>query len=295
MNHYDLVFMGHLATTTVVPFEGPTFIDRGGPLLFCSMAASCLTKRLAAVAKIPKDEEGLMAPLKAAGIDLYLQPGENYHARLVNPNANIDDRQMFITKREGYFRIDDLPPLEPCLIHLGGIGGNGHEFPLEFMRALKERGFRLSVDIQSFVWHINDQTHDIRPKDIPQKREILCQSDFVKFDVIEAKALTDVDDIQEQASILEDMGSTETLITSSQGALIRSKGKNHFAKFTNRNILGRTGRGDTFSGSYLARRLDHPVEDALQFAAALTSIKMESPGPFKGSLEDVLERMRQEM
>lgn len=45
-------------------------------------------------------------------------------------------------------------------------------------------------------------------------------------------------------------------------------------------------------GSYLAPRLDHPVEDSLQFAAALTSIKMESGGPFGGSLEDVLERMK---
>ena len=51
------------------------------------------------------------------------------------------------------------------------------------------------------------------------------------------------------------------------------------------------GRGDTFFGAYLARRLDHSVEDSLRFAAALTSIKMESTGPFSGSLEDVIERM----
>jgi sugar/nucleoside kinase (ribokinase family) len=44
-------------------------------------------------------------------------------------------------------------------------------------------------------------------------------------------------------------------------------------------------------GAYLARRMDHPVEDALKFAAALVSIKMESEGPFKGTLEDVLKRM----
>jgi sugar/nucleoside kinase (ribokinase family) len=51
------------------------------------------------------------------------------------------------------------------------------------------------------------------------------------------------------------------------------------------------GRGDTFAGAYLARRLDHPVEDSLRFAAALTSIKMESAGPFRGSLDDIVERM----
>ncbi|NMC94096.1 MAG: hypothetical protein GYA68_06220, partial [Syntrophorhabdus sp.] len=39
------------------------------------------------------------------------------------------------------------------------------------------------------------------------------------------------------------------------------------------------------------RRFDYPVEDSLQFAGALASIKMESVGPFAGSLEDVIERM----
>jgi len=33
------------------------------------------------------------------------------------------------------------------------------------------------------------------------------------------------------------------------------------------------------------------VEDSLKFAAALASIKMETPGPFRGTLEDVLGRM----
>jgi sugar/nucleoside kinase (ribokinase family) len=51
------------------------------------------------------------------------------------------------------------------------------------------------------------------------------------------------------------------------------------------------GRGDTVMGSYLARRLDHSVENSLRFAVALASIKMESTGPFTGSLDDVIERM----
>jgi len=64
-----------------------------------------------------------------------------------------------------------------------------------------------------------------------------------------------------------------------------------FVRFTNKSNRGRMGRGDTVMGSYLARRLDHSVEDSLRFAAALTSIKMESIGPFTGSLKEVLERM----
>ena len=295
MNCYDIVFMGHLAVTNIVPFEGPICVDQGGPMLFGPMAASCLGKRLAVVTRIPKDEEELIVPLKTAGIDLYMQPGEISESRLIHPSVNADERESYLTKRAaGYFGIEDLPLPEPRLIHLGGIGSSGRAFTMEFMRTLKERVFRLSVDMQIFVWQVDEQTLFMQPKDIPNKREIMSMFDFVKIDVSEAKVLTGTDDIQEQAAMLESMGSAETLITSSYGALGCNKGEARFAKFTNKNILGRTGRGDTFFGAYLARRLDHSLEDSLRFAAALTSIKLESHGPFKGSLDDVLKRMNQE-
>jgi sugar/nucleoside kinase (ribokinase family) len=41
----------------------------------------------------------------------------------------------------------------------------------------------------------------------------------------------------------------------------------------------------------MTRRLTHGPAESLKFAAALVSIKMETPGPFAGTLEDVLARM----
>jgi sugar/nucleoside kinase (ribokinase family) len=72
--------------------------------------------------------------------------------------------------------------------------------------------------------------------------------------------------------------------------LVRHGGKSYFEPFTNRSVVGRTGRGDTVFGAYLARRLDHGVADSLRFAAALASIKVETPGPFAGTVEQVLAR-----
>jgi len=293
MRRYDIVFIGHPTTAIVVPFEGPTVIEQGCLAFYTAMAASCLPKKLALVTKMPMDEEHILAPLKTAGIDIYLRPGAGSRVRVMHPKPNVDERKMILEQPPGHFCIEDLPPLEPCLIHLGGFGDQ--EFPMEFLQSLKERGFRLSADIQSFIWQVDDQTHFIQPKDISHKQEILRMVDFMKFDVFEAKVLTGTDDIHEQAAMLEKLGSAETLITSANGALACYKGESHFCKFTNKNILGRTGRGDTFCGAYLVRRLDHSLEDSLKFAVALTSIKMESPGPFKGTLEDVSERMRQEM
>jgi len=289
MNPYDIVFIGQMGMGRIYPFKGSPFIERGSPVLISSIAASYLGKRIAVVTKISESEEYLLEPMKAAGIDLFVQPGEVGELRIIFPTENVDERQSFVIKGGANLHIDDIPPFEPCLVHLCCLGARG--FQLDLMRALRARGFRLSIDMQGFVFQVDEETGAVHLKDVPEKKEILSIADFVKLDAVEAQTLTGTDVLQDQADILEDWGSSETIITSSEGVLVRSKGKTMFVRFTNKSNRGRMGRGDTVMGSYLARRLDHSVEDSLRFAAALTSIKMESIGPFSGSVEDVLERM----
>ncbi|MCK5768055.1 MAG: ribokinase, partial [Candidatus Atribacteria bacterium] len=53
------------------------------------------------------------------------------------------------------------------------------------------------------------------------------------------------------------------------------------------NLSGRTGRGDTCFSAYITERKDKKIEEALLFASALVSLKMEKPGPFKGTRDEV--------
>ena len=46
-----------------------------------------------------------------------------------------------------------------------------------------------------------------------------------------------------------------------------------------RNLSGRTGRGDTAFAGYINERQHASVEEALLWATALVSLKMETPGP----------------
>lgn len=289
MNRYDIVFLGQMGMGTVIPFEGSPFLVLGSPVLFAAVAASCLGKRIAVVTTISAGKEYLLGPMKTAGVDLFVQPGEIAEMRVVFPTANVDERQTFVINRGTSLSIDEIPSIKPCLVALCWLFFP--EFQLDLMRALKARGFRLSVDMQSFVLQADHKTGAVHLKDVTEKKEILSMADFVKLDAMEARTLTGTEALQDQAGILEDWGSSETIITSSEGVLVRNRGKDTFARFTNKGTRGRMGRGDTVMGSYLARRLDHSVEDSLGFAVALTSIKMESSSPFAGSLEDVLKRM----
>ncbi len=290
MDRYDVVFVGHVAAGNILPYERTPFVLEGGPVLFSAMAASCIGKRLAVITRLAREEEHLLQPFKAAGIDVYTQlaPATTW-LDVLYPSANVDERQAVLLKNAGFFEIEKIPPIEPCLIHLAGL--TDQEFTIEFLQGLRELGFRLSLDMQSFVWQTDDKTGVIHFKDVPGKQRIMRMVDILKLDIVEANILTGTDDLEEAAAILDSWGSPETVITSTDGALARSKAKNHFERFSNRGNEGRTGRGDTTFGAYLARRIDHPVEDSLRFAVVLASIKMETPGPFRGTLEDVLERM----
>jgi sugar/nucleoside kinase (ribokinase family) len=291
MKRYDIVFIGHVTIDEIVAAEGSSTGTGGGAPLFGSLAAAVTGKNIAVITRIAKEDTYLIEALEKAGINVYLQSAQDTtHMRVVHPSSNVDERVMYQTKDAGFFTIEELPSFEANLVHLGAL--TDREFTLEFMQKLKEKGFHLAVDMQGFVRQVDESTRIIRFGDVFEKKEIMGLADFVKLDVVEAKILTGTDNISEAAAICEGWGSHETLITHSDRVLVRNMGKNYFESFSNRSSAGRTGRGDTAFGAYLARRLDHSIEESIRFAASLASIKMETPGPFRGSPKEVLERMQ---
>jgi sugar/nucleoside kinase (ribokinase family) len=83
------------------------------------------------------------------------------------------------------------------------------------------------------------------------------------------------------------------MITHNTEVIIYDGEKFYAAPLKARNLTGRTGRGDTTFAGYLSMRLHHSIEDSVLYAAALVSLKMETPGPFMGTEEDVREYIRQ--
>ncbi len=210
--------------------------------------------------------------------------------RVEHPSEDVDIRKMYQFKNAGFITFDELPEFESKFVHLAGI--TDQEFTLELIDELNNKGLNLSADMQSFVRQVDDDTRQIYFKDVPNKKELVSRLDRVKLDKVEAKLLTGYDDVEKAAIKIASWGANEIVITQAEGVLARVKGQTFYEKFSNKSIVGRTGRGDTTFAAYLSRRLNHDVAESLKFSAALVSIKMESPGPFKATLEDVLERMR---
>jgi sugar/nucleoside kinase (ribokinase family) len=224
------------------------------------------------------------------GIATILLPAkETTYMKVVHPTGNVDDREMTQVKNAGFFTIPEIPEFRSRYVHLAGI--TDQEFTPEFVQDMKNAGYDLSVDMQSFVRQVDPETRKISLADVPIKKDIVQYFSRIKLDGVEAEIVTGKGNIDAAAQILESWGSRETIITQSSGVLARVAGISKFEKFTNRTFAGRTGRGDTTFAGYLAWRMNHDVSESLQFAAALASLKMEKAGPFDGTLDDVLARM----
>ena len=290
---YDITFVGHMCYDEIIPFGGKPVIAPGSAVLCGAMVAARVGKQVAAVVKMARQDEKILQPMKDVGVDTFLIPSDvTTFSRVLHESENVDERTLTLVKSAGLISISDVPSLETKCAHLAGISDT--EFDMALMKGLKSRGYSLSADMQSFVRHVTPVTRVIEYSDVANKREIVGLMDKIKLDVVEARILTGTEDLEQAAIIIEKWGCRgEIMITHSAGVLARVNGKTYYEKFSNSSVVGRTGRGDTTFAAYLSWRLDHDVKDSLKFAAALVSIKMETPGPFKGTLEDVARRLKE--
>ena len=143
----------------------------------------------------------------------------------------------------------------------------------------------VAIDVQTMLrWVENGGMvyHDWK-----EKKELLPYIRFLKTDAAEAEILTGLTDRAEAAKVLYGWGAKEILITHNTEVLVYDGHEIYTCPIKARNLSGRTGRGDTTFAGYINERLTKDIPTALQTATALVSLKMETPGPFTGTRQDV--------
>lgn len=289
---FDVTFIGHMCYDEIIPFKGTPHISPGSAVLCGALASARIGKRTAVITRLAEGDWCLLDELKQNNIYTYATTSlETTYSQVIHPSPNLDERQIFLLKSAGSFDVKDIPTLETQAVHLAGI--SDQEFNLHFIQSLQKWNCQLSIDLQSFVRQVNPVTKEVYFRDFSLKREIVAMMDLVKLDIVEAELLTGESELDNAARIIQTWGCPEVVITSAKGVLARVKDESFYETFTNRSSIGRTGRGDTTFAAYLAWRKIHTPSEALRFAAALVSIKMEKPGPFSGTLSDVIERLGQ--
>ncbi|NIA15483.1 MAG: hypothetical protein GWP08_15575 [Nitrospiraceae bacterium] len=280
---YQLLILGHISKDIIItPDDEASMV--GGAVVYSTIAAHQIGCKLAAVTKLHPDDRAALEVFEKHGCPFYaLDSRETTSIRNTYHTADRERRTCEAIAIADPFCIADVPKgVEADVYYLGGLIQG--EFPEELVLDLAKRG-KVAVDAQGFLRVSEDGPMHFR--DWPTKRDILPHIHYLKTDAAEAEILTGNPDHEEAARTLHDWGSAEVMVTHNAGVLVLADGEIHFAPFTSRDLSGRTGRGDTCFASYCAWRQAHSPQEACQFAAALTSLKMETPGPFTGTIQDV--------
>ena len=273
----DVAVLGHFAKDKII-VGGNESVASGGSVYYGALALRRLGLKVAVITRLAREDRSRLAELRADGIRVYAR-SSSQTSGIANTYLTSDmDRRL--TKPLGFagpFRLRDLPHLTPRLWLVGPLMAG--EVDLPFVQCLAAKA-PVALDAQGFVRvRVGD---DLLFRDWADKREGLTRVRYLKVDQAEAEVLTGFTDRFAAARSLESWGAQEVVLTHAGGVLVRAMGQDHEAPFTPRSLAGRTGRGDTCFAAYLARRMSSDPHDACEFAARITSIKLETPGAFVG-------------
>lgn len=286
MKKYDIVMIGHVSKDILIQ-KGKESRITGGAVVYSSVAAKRSGASVLVITKTAKKERRLVKFLEDEGIDVVvLDSPETTSIQNLYESEDMEGRKVTLLASASPFSVDELPEVDGKIFHLAGLFYG--EIPSELIFFFEKKG-KLALDAQGVVRC--SEGGNLIFKDWEKKKELLPRITYLKTDVVEAEILTGETDRLKAAVMLKEAGAGEVMVTHGSEVILYSEEGLNRAPFTARNLSGRTGRGDTCFAAYLAWRVHHGVEDSLKFAAALTSIKMESPGVFKGTREEVLARI----
>jgi sugar/nucleoside kinase (ribokinase family) len=283
MPSYDILYIGNYTKDTIISPAGVRYVD-GGAVNYAAHAARKLGAHVAVVTRLAKDDERVVQALEQAGIDCYptYTPSSTL-MQLEYPTLDPDIRTLSVRSTAGTVTAADLNGLHASAAVIGSsLRG---EVGLDVIQALKERGVRTAVDMQGFARVLRGV--ELKYEPWPEMAETLAQVDVVKTDAVEAEFLTGEKDIHKAAQVFAALGPQEIVLTHRDGLLIYAYGTAHEMGFFPASLDGRSGRGDTCIGTYMLKRLSLPPREAGIWAAAVTSLKMESLGPFNRSIAEV--------
>lgn len=282
--YYDAVFVGNYTKDTIITPDGTRYVDGGG-MNYAAHAAMRLGIKVAVATRLSHEDEHVVEGIRADGIDCYpVYSPSSTLLTLEYKTHNVDARSLYVKATAGTIHPSALDGLEARAVVVSpSLRG---EVEPEFFEELRKRsGILLSADVQGFVRVLRDET--LVYEAWPEMADVLRNLDILKTDAVEAAFLTGEENIEKAAAFFADLGVKEVLLSHSEGILVHTDGKNHHYKFHARSMAGRSGRGDTSVGSYVAMRLTLPPVEAGKWSAAVTSLKVEQLGVFDRPIEEV--------
>lgn len=278
----DIMMIGHFAKDILV-VDGQAEQAFGGAVYYGGIALQQVGVSTAVVTRLHLNDFPALEELRRAGVRVYATPAEETSGiENIYDSADMERRICSPLGFAGPFHLEEIPDLPAQIYNIAPIISG--EVDLSLLKSLATRG-PVALDVQGFV-RVRDEGQLVFRK-WDDMAVGLSHVTYLKVDRAEAELLTGLTNLETAAHRLAEYGPREVVVTESSGVTVFVDGEIHQAPFTSRSLGGRTGRGDTCFATYLGWRLRASPGEACRYAAAITTLKQEKPGPWYGSLADV--------
>lgn len=284
MHSYDVLTIGNYTKDTIVSAAGTRYVNGGG-YSYAAHSAAIRDLRVGAVTRLAAADRGSTEALVARGVDVHVfESPSSTLMRLEYPTANVDERVLTVAAVADPITPELLADFSARVFLVNGsLRG---ELPLATLQLLRGKGGLLTADLQGFI-RVREDSGRLAYAPWPEQRAVLALVDILKTDAVEAEFLTGHADIHRAAAALAEQGPAEIVLTHRDGLLVLVDGCYHEAPFRPEALRGRSGRGDTCIGAYASARLELAPAEAMLWAAAATSLKLEAEGPVTASADEV--------
>ncbi|WP_371803886.1 PfkB family carbohydrate kinase [Candidatus Lokiarchaeum ossiferum] len=291
---YDILCIGHMSIDIIrTPDSERT--ETGGAILHAAWTAHKLGANSCILTKTSQKEKWRLSEFPDNNIKINWIESQKTTS-ILNEYSTIDKEKRKCTNlgKADSFSIHEIPEIKTNLVIYNGLIAG--EINLAFIQKLASIG-KVAVDAQGLIRKVMP-TGEMQFQMWENLREALPNIYYFKVDAAEAEFITGISTSTREgrinaAKLLIKWGVAECIVSHNQELLIVTNAVIHSVAFKNRSLEGRTGRGDTCTTSYILERQSKSISESAKFAAALTSLKMETPGPFKNSRKEVEEFIKE--
>jgi len=284
MKRYDSFVMGHISIDENI-YQGKAVKEIGGAVVYSSCASYAIGHKTGILSKLSFQDKDCLEAFTIPEEDIFALDSKNTTSiRNIYLSADRERRTCIALSVADPFTVYDIPDnINSQIYHFAGLISG--EFDNEMIKFLHNKG-KIALDVQGFLRTVGENKEMVF-KDWKEKKEYLPYIDYLKTDAAEAEIMTGTKDRKIATEILFEWGAKEIMITHNKEVLIYNGKKHYTCPLKPKNLSGRTGRGDTCFSAYITERLNKDIEDALLFTSALVSLKMEKPGSFRGTRDEV--------
>jgi len=279
MNKYDIFIVGHLSKDEFI-LHGHSRRSLGGSLYWTCFPAKKLGLKVALAPKLARRDFPLLDEFE----DMDLYPIDSWATKerlFIYPlDEDLDKRIIKVFSPSTPINSTELPDIKTRVTLLAGVQDT--DFSMNFVKSVASRKQYgdLALDAQSFIREVRDR--EVFYKQWRERRQILPLTKYFKCDLKEAKILTNGKSPEEAVKQIADWGAKEIILTSKDGIMSYVEGKYYKEILSEKDIKGRTGRGDTAFVSFISSRLQGKCGyESTRTAREYTEEKLKIEGAVK--------------